>query len=149
MVCDSCRQRAGSLIAVRSESRSVGDWYRPLPPKATLSVSSRIVWAGTPDLSGRTLNCAGPLPHECAVPPQCPVTSLQKWLEHPSFEGCKIEMHKIVYANHSFAAESNTFRVQSDFSFKSPQKRCCRPFTANGPTNSQHTAQVWYAFCSI
>ena len=27
MVCDSCRQRAGILIAVRSESRNAGDWY--------------------------------------------------------------------------------------------------------------------------
>ena len=26
MVCDSCRQRAGILIAVGSESRSAGDW---------------------------------------------------------------------------------------------------------------------------
>ena len=34
----------------------------------------RIVLAGTPDLSGRMLNGAGSLPHECGVPPQCPVT---------------------------------------------------------------------------
>jgi hypothetical protein len=33
----------------------------------------RIVSAGTPDLSGRMLNGAGSLPHECGVPPQCPV----------------------------------------------------------------------------
>jgi hypothetical protein len=33
----------------------------------------RIVSAGTPDLSGRMLNYAGSLPHECGVPPQCPV----------------------------------------------------------------------------
>ena len=32
-----------------------------------------IVSAGTPELSGRAFNYACPLPHECGVPPQCPV----------------------------------------------------------------------------
>jgi hypothetical protein len=33
---------------------------------------SCIVSEGTPDLSGRAFNHAGPLPHECGVPSQCP-----------------------------------------------------------------------------
>ena len=36
----------------------------------------RIVSAGTPDLSGRMFNCACSLPHECGVPPQCPVSPM-------------------------------------------------------------------------
>jgi hypothetical protein len=38
-----------------------------------LFAQARIVLAGTPDLSGRVFNHADPLPHECGVPPQCPV----------------------------------------------------------------------------
>jgi len=34
---------------------------------------SCIVSAGTPDLSGRAFKHVSPLPHECGVPPQCPV----------------------------------------------------------------------------
>jgi hypothetical protein len=35
---------------------------------------SCIVSEGTPDLFGRAFNHAGPLPHECGVPSQCPGT---------------------------------------------------------------------------
>ena len=33
-------------------------------------IVQRIISAGTPDLSGRALNGAGSLPHECSVPPE-------------------------------------------------------------------------------
>jgi len=52
---------------------------------------SCLVSAGTPDLSGRAFHHAGPLPHECGVPPQCPVASL------PLFFAAKIRIGKPVF----------------------------------------------------
>ena len=43
--------------------------FAPLRLCAFALKSDCIITAGTPDLSGRTLNCTGLLPHECGVPP--------------------------------------------------------------------------------
>jgi hypothetical protein len=67
-----------------------------------LQKSSRIVSVGTPDLSGRTLNCTSPLPHECGVPPQYPVAPLvpvYKYTEFalPGFANFAILIHGWFY----------------------------------------------------
>ena len=53
-------------------------FQRCMPCGRTLVLQQiqRIVSAGTPDLSGRMFNCACSLPHECGVPPQCPVSPM-------------------------------------------------------------------------
>ena len=121
MVCDSCRQRAGILVAVRSESRSADDWRCPnlkwwaaLLPAVWHEIGS---WTYKASFQKLLIN------HFAGIPDAELVKSI-------TF---------VLYSITPFRSAIAVTLFGTDSSFKSPQKQCRLSFTTNGPKSSRRT----------